>query len=158
MLLAASYIWPWVMVLEVGARGIDRRLDVARGAIDVTAEVELQRDARLADAALRRHLGDVGDLAEMTFERLGDAGGDGFRTGAGKLRADRDGREIDLRQRRHRQSRESHNAGERDRQRQQRRRHRPRDEWCGNVHSAGSFRTIGPAGRRPVTRTARRSK
>ena len=36
---------------QVGARGVDRRLHVARGAVDVAVEVELQRDARRADAS-----------------------------------------------------------------------------------------------------------
>ena len=69
---------------QIGARGVDRRLHVARGAVDVAVEVELQRDARLADAALRGHLGDVGDLAEMAFERLGDAGRHRLGAGAGQ--------------------------------------------------------------------------
>ena len=95
---------------------------------------------------LRGHFGDIGDLAEMTFEWLGDAGGHRFRTGAGKLRADRDGRIVDLRQRRDRQFQERENAGQCDAEREQRRRHRPADEWRGNVHSAGASGTIGVAG------------
>ena len=149
---------------QVGARRDDRGLDVARGAVDVAIEVELQRDTGLADAALRGHLGDIGDLAEMTLQRLGDAGGDGLGAGARKLRVDRNGREVDLRQRRHRQFGKSQHAGERDAKRQQRGRDRPVDEWRGNVHSAGALGASGfggPSGldgRRPVRRTANRSK
>ena len=97
---------------QIGARGVDRRLDVARGAVDVAVDVELQGDARLADPALRGHLGHVGDLPEMALERRGDAGGDGVGAGAGQRRGDRYGRKIDLRQRRHRQSGEAEDAGD----------------------------------------------
>ena len=69
---------------DVGGRGIDRRLDIAGCAIDVAVQIELQRDARLPGAALRRDLGDVGDSAEIAFQRLRHAGGDGFRVGAGQ--------------------------------------------------------------------------
>ena len=91
---------------QVGARGVDRRLHVPRGAVDVAVEAELQGDLRLADRARRGHLGDVGDLAEMALERGRDAGRHRLGAGAGKLRRDLDGREIDLRQRRHRQQQE----------------------------------------------------
>jgi hypothetical protein len=59
---------------EIGSGGVDGGLDVACGAVDVAGDVELQRDARLPDPALRGHFGHVGDLAEVAFERLGDAG------------------------------------------------------------------------------------
>ncbi len=88
---------------QVGMRRIDRRLDVARGAVDVAREAELQRDAGRADGARRGHLGDVGDLAEMALERRRDAARHDLRAGAGQLRLHRDGGKIDLRQRRHRQ-------------------------------------------------------
>jgi hypothetical protein len=103
---------------QIGAGGDDGGLHVARGAVDVAVEIELQRDARLTDAALRRHFGDVGDLPEMTFERAGDAGRHRCRAGAGKLRIHRDRRIVDLRQRRHRQFGESENAGQRKAERQ----------------------------------------
>ena len=143
---------------QVGAGRVDRRFDVARGAVDVAADVELQGDTRLADAALRRHLGDGGDLAEVTLERLGDAGGDGLRTGARQRRRNRNSRKIHLRQRRYRQPREAEQPRQCDRKRQQRRRYRAGDEWGGDVHSAGSPLASGFAGRRPVRRVASRSK
>jgi hypothetical protein len=34
---------------QIGARGVDRRLHVARRAVDVAVEAELQGDARIAD-------------------------------------------------------------------------------------------------------------
>ena len=149
---------------QVGARGDNRGLHVARGAVDVAVEIELQRDAGLADAALRSHLGDVGDLAEMALQWFGDAGGHGLGTCARKLRTDRNGGEVDLRQRRHRQFGKSEHTRECDAKCQQRGRHRPVDEWRGNVHSAGAPGASGfegPSGLdgwRPVRRTANRSK
>ena len=88
---------------QVGARGVDRRLDVARSAVDVAIEAELQRDARVAERARRGHFRDVGDLAQMFLERRGDAGGHCVRVRAGHRRLHRDGRKIDLRQGRDRQ-------------------------------------------------------
>src|SRR5262249_31342864 len=123
---------------QVGPRRIDRGLHVARGAVDVAVEVELKRNPRLADAALRGHLRHIGDLAEMALQRLGDAGGDGLGTGAWKLRTDGNGREIDLRQWRDGELGESERAGERNAEREQRRCYRAVDEWGGNVHSAGA--------------------
>ncbi len=81
---------------QVGARRVDRGLHVTRRAVDVAVEAELQRDAGLADRARRRHLGDVGDLAEMPLQRTCDRGGDILRAGARQRRLHRDGREIDL--------------------------------------------------------------
>ncbi len=54
---------------QVGARRVDRRLHVARGTVEAAVEVELQCDIGRADRAARGHLGDIGDDAEMAFER-----------------------------------------------------------------------------------------
>ncbi len=54
---------------QIGARRVDRRLHVARRAVDVAAQAELQGDAGRADGARRGHLGDVGDHPEMALER-----------------------------------------------------------------------------------------
>ena len=51
----------------------------------------------------RGHLGDARDQRELPLERRGHVGGHGLRAGAGQAGADLDGREVDLRQRRHRQ-------------------------------------------------------
>ena len=88
---------------QIGARGVDGGLDVARRAVDVAVEAELKRDPGLSDRALRGHLGHVGDRAEMLLERFGDAGSHHFGAGAGKRSLDRNGGKIDLRQRRYRQ-------------------------------------------------------
>ena len=87
---------------QVGTGGIDRGLHVARRAVDVAVKSELQGDARRSHRARRGHLGDVGDLPEMALKRAGDRGGDILRAGARQGRLHRDGRKVDLRQRRDR--------------------------------------------------------
>src|SRR5207249_8730310 len=53
---------------QLAARGVDRSLHVARGAVDVAVEVELQRDVRVAERRGRSDLGDAGDAAERALE------------------------------------------------------------------------------------------
>ena len=77
--------------------GVDRRLHVLGGAVDVAAELELQRDGARAEGADRRHLRDAGDLAELAFQRLRHRGGHRLRAAAGQLRRDLDGRKVHLR-------------------------------------------------------------
>ncbi len=125
---------------QVGMRRVDRRLNVAGGAVDIAVEAELQRDLGRADRARRGHLGDVGDLAEMAFERRRHAGRHRLRAGAGQRRLHRDGRVIDLRQRRDRQPHIGHHAGERHAERQERGGDRAPDEGFGEIHSAGAWR------------------
>ena len=119
---------------QIGARGVDRGLDVARRAVDVPVQAELQRNAGGAHRARRRHLGDVGDLSEMAFERACHRGGDVLRAGAGKNSLDRNGREIHLRQRGDRQFEKRHRPGRREPKRQQGRRDRPANEGCRRLH------------------------
>ena len=57
---------------QIHARGNDTRLNISGRPVDIAIEAELQSDARGALGALRRHFIDVGDLAEMPFERRGD--------------------------------------------------------------------------------------
>ena len=109
---------------QVGARGVDRRLDVARGAVDIAVEPELQRDARRAERALRGHFVDVGDLAEMPLERRGDRGRHRVGARARHVGLNRYDREIDLRQRRHRQLRIAESPASTTPTVKQRRRHR----------------------------------
>ena len=54
---------------QLGRRGGDGRLDVARGAVDVAVEVELERDVGRAERARRGDLGDPRDAAEAALER-----------------------------------------------------------------------------------------
>jgi hypothetical protein len=128
---------------QVGARRVYRGLHVARGAVDVAVEVELERDRGLANGRRRCHLGHVGDLAEPALERARDARRHGLRTCARQCRGDGDGREVDLGQRRDRQPGEGDQPRDGDADRDQRRRDRPQDEEAGNVHSPGSSASLG---------------
>ena len=89
----------------------------------------------------------------MALQRRGDAGRHGLRAGAGQLRLHRDGREIDLRQRRDRQLEEREDPGQRDADGQQRGRDRPRDEGGGEVHVGARRRPSRSGARRPDSRT-----
>ena len=80
--------------------------------------------------------------------------------GARQGRGDRDGREIDPRQRRDRQQAEAEDAERDDRRRDQRRHHRPADTEFGERHRSGSGlpgRAARPAFR-PTAATARRRR
>ena len=132
---------------EIGPSSVDGRLDVARGAVDVPVQPELQDDPSGADRTGGGHLGNVGDLAQMPFERTGDTGGDGVRAGAGQDRVDGDGRKIDLRQRRDRQFEKGKDACQRDADGQQRGGDGTRDERGGDVHSAGLVSALLPRSR-----------
>ena len=120
---------------QVGACGVDGGLDVAGGAVDVAAEVELDGDVGGAEAARGGHLGDAGDVAELALQRRGDGGGHDLGAGARQAGVDRDGGEVDLRQRRDRQQVEADGAGDGDRDGEQRRGDGAVDEWGGDVHS-----------------------
>ena len=110
---------------QVGARGVDRGLHLARGAVDLAVQVELQADARRAVAAGRGHLVDAGDrcraAAPAASRRWSPWSRGSRRAGCAD---DRDRREVDLRQRRHRQHEERRDAGQRDADGQQHRRDR----------------------------------
>ncbi len=123
---------------QIGAGRVDGGLDVARGAVDVAVETELQGDARVAERTLRGHLGQVGDLAEMALQGRGDVAGHVVGARARHVGLNEDRREIDLRQRRDRQLPERQQPRERDADRQQDRRDRPPDEQGGEaaVHEA----------------------
>src|SRR5262249_22147783 len=87
---------------QVRTCGIDGGLHIAGRTIDVAIKVELQGDPGLANGALRGHFGDIGNLAEVTFERFGDAGRHRRWAGAGQLGRDRDRWIVNLWQRRDR--------------------------------------------------------
>ncbi len=120
---------------QIGARCVDRRLDVARGAVDVAADVEKEDNAGLPEAACRGHFGDMGDLAEVAFERACQARCHGIRARAGKLRLHQDRWKIDLWERRDRQLQKRQASGKRNPQGKERGRHRTRDERRGEVHT-----------------------
>ncbi len=123
---------------QVDARGVDRRLHLARRAVDVARQLELQADAGAADLARRGHLVDAGDRAEAPLERRRHARRHGVGAGAGQLGADRDRRVVDLRQGRDRQHEEGADAGEGDADRQQDGGDRAADEGSGEVHARPS--------------------
>ena len=89
----------------------------------------------MPERALRRHLGDGRDLPEMALERRGNARRHRLWAGAGQLRLNENGREIDLRQRRDGQVREGNRPEQRDADGEKRRRDGPGDKGCGQVHS-----------------------
>jgi hypothetical protein len=105
---------------QIGARGIDGRLHVARRAVDVAIQTELQRYARGTHRALRRHLRHVGNLSEVPFKRTRDAVGHRIGTRARQARLHGNSREVDLRQRRDRELDKREDTGERYAKRKQR--------------------------------------
>ena len=125
---------------QIGARGIDGGLHVARRAVDVAVQIKLQRDAGGAEVLDEVISLTPGDVAELPFQRRGDGGRHDFRTGARQRRAHGDGRKIHLRQRRDRQLQIRHRARQRNRRGQQRRADRTADEWRGNVHASSAGR------------------
>ena len=60
---------------QIGARRVDRRLHIPRRAIDIAAQIELDRDAGLSELALRGHLRNAGDVAELPLQGGRDGGG-----------------------------------------------------------------------------------
>ena len=85
------------------ARGVDRRLHILCSAVDVTIELELQRDLADPERTRRDHASKRRNLPELPLQRSGDQRHHRVRARAGKLCGDLDGRKVDLRQRRHRQ-------------------------------------------------------
>src|SRR6266568_1513570 len=144
---------------QLAARGVDRSLHVARSAVDVAVEIELQRDARVAERRGRGDLGDAGDAAERALERHRNGRRHHLGTGARKLRLHRDRRIVHLRQRRDRKQTEGRGTGERHAGRQERRRDRTPDGRFGEIHGRpfSTGFTLAPAAPRPVTRRAKRS-
>ena len=125
---------------QISARRIDGGLHVARRRIDVAVQVELHGDAGGAQLARRGHLVDAGDAAELPLQRSRHRGSHRLRTGARQRRADRDHREIDLRQRRNRKLHVGQGAGQKQGNGQQRGGDGPFDGWCGDVHDLISER------------------
>ncbi len=139
---------------QLGERGVDGGLHVARGAGDVAIEIELQGDGRRAQRVDRGHLGQAGDAAEAAFERGGHRGGHGVGAGAGQGARDLDGGKIDAGERRDRQAAVGDEPGQDHRRRQQRGGDGPPDEGRRDVHGvsgagllpAGAGRAGAPSG------------
>src|SRR5207249_12248900 len=133
---------------------------VPGGAVDVTRQIELQRDRRGAEEADGRHLRDTGDAPELALERRGDGGRHRRGARAGQTRDNGDRREIDLREWRDREQPERDRSGDDERDGQQRGADRPADEGAGPAYGVV---TACPArlrvgARRRASRSARRSK
>ena len=133
-------------------RRVDRRLNVARRAVDVAVEIELHDDARRPERAVRGHLRNPGDAPERALQRGSDGRRHRLRARTGERSLHRDRRKVHLRQRRHGQQLKRDRPGERDAQREERSRDRTVDEGCGKVHAGTAF--IRPARRRRVCRHA----
>ena len=125
---------------QQAGRRLDRLLHVLRRGVDVAVEIELHRDRRVADPARRTHLGEAGQRREFLFERGGDRRRHRRRAGAGVVGADHDRREIDARQRRHRQQVVGGDPEHQDPEHQQRCRDRAVNERRGNAHRPGPMR------------------
>ena len=98
---------------------VHRRLHVAGGRVDVSAEVKLQRDGGLPERAGGGHFGDASNQAELPFQRGGNGGGHRLGAGPRKRGTDAHRRILHLRQWRNRQKVVADGACERDRQGQQ---------------------------------------
>ena len=81
------------------SRRIDAAFHVSRGAIDVAAEIELQRDGSGAERTRRGHFGESRNVAKLALQGSGDGGCHGLRAGARQTCGNRNGREVNLRQR-----------------------------------------------------------
>ena len=116
------------------ARRIDRRLHILRRIVDVSAQIELQRDPRNPRPTDREDRGEPGDLRQLAFERGGDLHRHRLGRGAGQLGADLDGGEINLRQGGDRQLEVAKDAGQQHSHGEQRGGDGPGDEGRGDVH------------------------
>src|SRR5262249_51995752 len=105
--------------------------------IDLPAQIELQRDLRVAQRARRGHLGEARDLAELRLERRCHGRRHGLRIGAGQLCRDLERWIVHARQRRDRQQRIGREAPQQQAAQQQRGRDRARDKGWGDVHGIG---------------------
>ncbi len=119
---------------QLSRGGVDGRLNVARGGVDVAIQIELQNNARGAQLAGGRHLRDTRDASELAFQRRGHRRCHGFGACAGQSGANKDGRKIDVRQSGYGKKIETHAACKQDGDTQQRSGNGPPDEWRGNVH------------------------
>ena len=153
---------------QLAARGIDGRLHVACGGIDVAAEIELQNDAGGTQLAGRSHLVHARDASELPLQRSRHRRGHRLRACSRQARAHRDDGELHLRQWSDGEKVECQRSRKQQRRRQQRRPDRPLDEWSGNIHDfslrwprepappsdcrSGSARTFAPDGQTTDTR------
>ena len=138
---------------QLTARRVDRRLHVARRAVNVAPEREFQRDARRTLPAVGINSTHARNPAERALERRRDTRRHRIRTRARQRSIDPDRRKIDLRQRRHGQQPVREHSHEHERDRDQAARHGTPDKGTREVHHETS------AAARGLTKRARsRSK
>ena len=144
---------------QVGPRGVDGCFYVARGAVNVAAEVELDGDSGAAKGTGGGHLRNPGDVPQLPLQRSGDGSGHDLGAGAGEPRAYGNGRIIHLGQRRNRQHSESQSSGQGNCQGQQSGGDGPVDEKAGRIHACSASGGCGSvAGFLREPRCANRSK
>ena len=131
---------------QIRARGVDGGFDVARGAVDIATEIELNGDGGAAERAGGGHLRDAGNVAELALERSGDGRGHNFGAASGQTGTDGDGGEINFGQRRNRQHLECNCPGKRNRDGEQRGRDRAVNERRGDVHAGPGASALGVPG------------
>ena len=132
------------VVRQASGGRIEGGLHFLGGGVDRFVEVELERDAGAAQCAGRRHFLDAGDAAELGFQRRGHGRGHGFGVGTGQVGAHAEGRELDLRQRGHRQLRKGQQAEQDDGSGEQRGGNRAPDEQRGKIALSGAHRPCSP--------------
>ena len=127
---------------QIGSRRIDRRLNVARRAINVAAEVKLNSDRCAPERAGRGHLRHSCNVTELPLQGSSDGRRHNLGARSGQACTDGNRRKVDLRQGRYRQHLKRNCSGKRNRHREQSGSHGPVNEGCGNVHA-------GPANSAP---------
>ena len=113
---------------QIGERGVDRGLHVARGPIDVAADGELQLDAGRTQRACGGDLVESRDLAKLAFQRRGNGRRHHRRVGARTRREHADHRKVDIGHRGNRQKLRRRPRRPEKPDRQQRGADRPADE------------------------------
>ena len=113
---------------------VDGRLHVSRRTIDIPAQIEYQNNKRVAELAIRSHLGDAGDAAEHALERSSHGRGHRLRAGAREIRGDHDHRVGHFGHGGDREREEGQRPRKQKRGGKQRGGYRAADEWSGNIH------------------------
>ncbi len=125
------------------ASGIDGGLHIARGAVDVAIEIELEDDAGGPGAGGRGHLIDAGYAGELALEGRGHGGGHGLGVGTGEGRADGDDGVLDFRERGDGEKCVGDGAGDDDRDGEQEGGDGAPDEGRGEMHGVDVAGAVG---------------
>src|SRR5258708_7543289 len=125
--------WPGRSAGGLGRRGVGTGLNNAGGRVNVTMEMELQRNVCGAQTARRSHLSDAGDAAELPLERRSNGRGHGLGTRSRQTCSHANGWEIDLRKWSDWQETKRNSSGQKNSNGDQRRGDGPSDERRGEV-------------------------